>query len=667
MNKKSFLSILFLSLLIVGCNGNPSNTSSIDSNTSNNSISTSDPLSVDLTKVFNELTSDELALEATLLYQEFKNIDDITAEYEMETIITSYISSNEYYISEVDETSVYFEEHYFKSDEGYLLYKELLKDNTVEEVVDESSKFDELVVNPFKTLDVSDLEVKDNRIIVNFNTDFEVLSYLITGYEFEIENIYLDVDSDGDLTNIVIETTYDDSYLTSYGVYVKNTYNAKIMSRGEIVIPTLEPKEMTPELEKLQQAFEQLKNNNYTIDYHDVDFDGENDVIINALVTEKAVLITYNEEERGYLEDENGVAPFKVDKTNGVKLLGQKVPQKGETLKNDYLATFDYSAAVFEYLGENRYFLPAKTSFYRDASNLLPDVVIGDNAELVVAGALFITLGENTITFDYMWEIPNFNYGGTTKVIVSDIGSTVFPYDVDTTYVEKEPSTWRELDETLADKLHTLIEDENNLPFFKPSDDIETNYNEEGKNLTITYKSIEKETLATTLQQYIQLLKDKGYVYKETIDGTEVYYLGEEIEVRVGIDEQNLSFTIDVYSHRTLVRPTKTTWKALDEKYGTSNESKLTIAIGDPNLLPCYDFNKEYHYFENENLYMFMVQSYDKNIDESGYLNDFHNDLLALGYELKVENDKNVYYYQDIFTVKVDCSYGYCTITLNIL
>ena len=93
---------------------------------------------------------------------------------------------------------------------------------------------------------------------------------------------------------------------------------------------------------------------------------------------------------------------------------------------------------------------------------------------------------------------------------------------------------------------------------------------------------------------------------------------------------------IYVYSHKVYVMPTKTTWEQHDVKYNTNVKSELDNLLGDANLLPCYDFEKQYYYMPSSstNSYILMAQNYADNIDESGYYAAISQDLIDLGYVL---------------------------------
>lgn len=166
------------------------------------------------------------------------------------------------------------------------------------------------------------------------------------------------------------------------------------------------------------------------------------------------------------------------------------------------------------------------------------------------------------------------------------------------------------------------------------------------------------------------MLLDAGYEYKGKNDYDEdSYFLGEEIEIGLLKDEAYNAFMISVYSHKVYVMPTKTTWEQHDVKYNTNVKYELDNLIGDANLLPCYDFEKKYYYMPSSstNSYILMAQNYADNIDERGYYAAISQDLIDLGYVLDSSSGKDVFTYQDQFTVSIDASNRYCTITIKLL
>ncbi len=683
MKKRLYPFFLLVGLVLASCNSNStnssSNTSSSTSTTTSSTTSTttstiSTPKEIDLDVLHQNLTTTSLALSQNLLYEELSSDNVENVEAELTTMIDFYISSDEYFLTEYDSSgNTYIFDHYFKDENGFMSTKELLKDNTIEVSSYEGEMFDDYFINPFRLVEKSELSVENEKVVVN-SENFNYLVYLICGYDFSIESFVIDVDDENNPVSFVITSEIDDSYADSYGVLIRNTLTGLFVKKETVNVPVIEPGVLTEDHAKLKDAFDKLKAGNYSFHYHDEDFDGENSVDIDALVTNEAILITYGEEQYGFLDTDKGLVEFEVDNSSGNTLLnGTTIADATKTVLDDVISAFDYAPEVFNYLGNNKFTLPLSQTLYEDITHLLPDTILGDNSSLIVPGAFYIILNnDGSVEFNYMWEIPSFNYGGFTQVVVSNFGTTEFPYDVNSQFVEKQPTNWFEYSSDFAMQLQQLIGDANKVPFYNPEEAelMDVGYDESGNYAYIMYSMFEEGTISACYEELIQLLTSNGYVHKGQNEfEEESYYLGEDIEIGIIYDESYNAIMLSIYSRKVYVMPTKITWTDHDSKYGTEVKTQLDELIGDASLIPCYDFEKQYWFLPNTDntVVTLSAQSYSDTMDEKGYYEAMKADLLALGYTLDSSTDKDVFNYQDQFTVSVDASFRYCTITITIL
>lgn len=677
MEKKFSCFFALLAVVLAACSPTDNNTTTTTTpggdSSSNTDTTTSTSHVTNLENVLQKLAVTNLGLLQELVYQEI-SVTTSAVENEIITNVDYYIDTNEYYMSEYNETTIYALEHYFKDENGDVSTKELSKDNTVAVTSYEGMKFDESFINPFMLVNVEDLKLVDNGVLVE-NDDFNSLVYLLCGYDFSIESVLVQVDENDNPTKLIITSTLDDTYASDYGVYIKNTLTGTFASKETVNVPTIEPGFATEDHKRLKAAFDKLKAGNYTLSYHDIDFDGEYPVDITAVVTNTATLININGgEEHGYLDTDKGLVEFEVDKTGETPIMrGTTLPDDSKTVAKDVLSPFDFAPEVFTYLGNNRFTLPLSLSLYEEAANITPDAFFGDNASLMVFGTYFVTLKDDgSIQFDYMWEIPGWNYGGVTTVIADNFGKATFPYDINSQYEEMQPENWYQFSPDFATKLNALIGDYNKVPFYKPleAEEMTAEVDESAGCAIISYSKFKEGTKQTCYDTYEQMLLDAGYEYKGLNDnGEDSYYLGTDIEVALLTMDGYDGILVSVYSHKVYVMPNKITWDEHDTKYDVDVKTKLEALIGDSSLIPCYDFEKQYWFSGNDTnkTYTLMAQSYADTFDEKGYYAAVCEDLKTLGYTLDTSSGKDIFNYKDQFTVYIDCSNRYCTITIQIL
>lgn len=668
--KKGLCSLVLLGLVLTSCT-NPSTSTTTDGNSSDSSSNTNTSVKheVDLDKVYQKLIASPLAVTQSLVYQEISAIDSNTIEFEVVTTVDTFISDSEYYYTEYDETTIYYLDHYFKDENGFLSTKELQKDNTV--LVDSTKdKFDELVINPFVLISREDLTVVGDEVVLQ-SEDLEMMFSLVSGYDFEFEKMVITVDKDDNPTGYLVTSKLDDSY-ASEGVLIKNVLTGTFTSKEELSVPVIEPGTLTEDHQHLKEAFDLLKTNNYTLHYHDVDFDGDVTMDANIVVTDSAVLVAAGEQEYGYLDTEKGLVKFAVDKTGDNPVMkGTTIADSDKSVVDDILTPFDFAPEVFTYVGDGKFTLPLSYSLYDSIPTTLPDTFLGDNTSLIVPGAFYVILnGNGTIEFNYMWEIIGLGYGGYTQVIASNFNSSVFPYDPETQYEEKVPTTWLEYSPDFSKTLQGLIGDDNKVPFYMPDMGImDVGFEEnDGVYAYVTYGQLTPEATTSVKETYVGMLLAAGYEYKGVGEFTgDSYYLGTDLEVEILAEPGFIMLCIR--SRKVYVMPEKITWADHDSKYGKSVKTTLDEIIGNNELIPCYDFEKYYHYSASGDgkTHMLMVQQYTGDFDERGYVEAFKNDLIALGYSSSVSGDKEIFTYKDQFTVSVDISNRYCTITIKLL
>lgn len=274
--------------------------------------------------------------------------------------------------------------------------------------------------NPFKDLTVDDFEFVENGKFKLVNKQKEV-AMCLTGWEESIETFYVNVENglivSMEITTALIEDE-DDTY---YSVY-----NFEVFDHGTAKTGVIDkPYERVNEHDILERALAKITNN-FTVNHRDI-WEGEDDVVYNVYVGEKAIYAAYYNGETlegyGYVELDGLVYQFNYD---GTTVTVADALAEYTTI-DDAKANFQaFNVALFNYEGNETYV--ARTPAIASAIASW----IGEDYDTQMLGQYANTLkimlkdGElYQITFDYLV----YGYEGTVILTYSNVDKTIVDID----------------------------------------------------------------------------------------------------------------------------------------------------------------------------------------------------------------------------------------------
>lgn len=452
------------------------------------------------------------------------------------TVVNPYNQNNNIY-SEIKgydgEGETYLEEngalnhHYHENEEGNAVVPTLTKENEVIEVevmtIDQDTleyvnvPYADLSDNPFKELELSDIAESETGFSVEIGEEDGLrFGYFLTGYEdIDVDRLAIEVEN-GQIGQISGECAEIGSALEQNLLFPEFTMS--LIAKDEAV------KEPTPypELEEQQaitEAFEKLKQGNYTASLIDVDSTGYYADIHGTLeVTEGLVYATYSHgiednEDNGYIVTKEGyIAPY-LEQDGGI--VGVAREQEG-TLQDILVADYSIDPALFVPKDENTFVLASEVTDYAYLAN--PAYYIDLSYDIVTPGTFTFEIGEDgySISYDYYYADVMGNYfDGYVSIKITDIGTTEPSYTIDdfTPYVA--PESFEELG--VAEALSPWLNgDVSALPY--PSEDmgvglVETQETNEYFGIYATPLGETEEDLTALIEAYKAALEAAGWVY----------------------------------------------------------------------------------------------------------------------------------------------------------
>ena len=283
------------------------------------------------------------------------------------TVVNPYDQSNNIY-SEIKgyegEGETYLEEngalthHYHENEEGNAVVPTLTKDNEVIEVevmtIDQDTleyvnvPYADLVDNPFKELELSDIDESETGFAIELSDEDGLrYGYFLTGYEdIEVDKLTIEVEN-GEIGQIKGECADIGTALEQNLLFPEFTMS--LIAKEEAVNEPTPYPEME-EQQAIAEAFEKLKQGNYTANLIDVDSTGYYADVHGTLeVSEGLVYATYSQgiednEDNGYIVTKEGyIAPY-LEQDGGI--VGTAREQEG-TLQDILVADYSIDPALF--------------------------------------------------------------------------------------------------------------------------------------------------------------------------------------------------------------------------------------------------------------------------------------------------------------------------------
>lgn len=544
--KKVCLSLSLIALFVIsGCT----------ETTSSESQSTKPVASYDVNAVLNRLQT-PLALKGELQLNaiETGNPNNVVTD---ESLINTYISSDEYYVHEVSKVDqvIYNDTHYSKNEDGVVTQKAIDRHNEVQTylmVYEDGvtpAMFDDLFYNPLASLGDLDLSYDGQYSITidsTFTTDEEItfgelVAIMFIGEQFDISTLTITLDENylpETLSFVSDEMAAQDNSGTTYTMTY--TYEAQLTTREDLNIIDVVPYPELEGMEKMEAALQAIQNQNYTVTCYSSAV-SETEPTFTAVVTKDGYLVTQSDETYGLISDPNGGVASVVAENGRLKAVEETYADEEIT---DYLTPGDYNVNLF---------LPTELGYvlmdaFSELNYLLPDSMFNLLYMYMSTPIIFEVADDlSKITYSYSFS---FITEGIITVELTNLGTTVFPYDLETEYDPYfVPTSWEELDASVKTELDTLFGKDFNevVPFYYP----EEGYSYFGVwsgagNLEI---SVASDTRAQEiLEEFTTLLTENGYTYQGLNENDEESYVNAEgIEVGINYLDFFGSYVIQIY------------------------------------------------------------------------------------------------------------------------
>ncbi len=450
--------VVFSSFLcLTSCTPNNDGSSNSSSNNST-SISNND----DIVALVNNLQQ-SFALKGNFVWE--------TIDYDNEEIMepVSYINNvymdeDEYYLyQESNETNLVTKNwHYFKNpltrNIAHYQRNHLNEVNLVD-ISDEQGItfiYDDFYLNPFTCFDSNDfIKIDDNT----FSLDIEnvestaiipaMLFYYSNDYPFEVRKLNIITDDNNNPISMSLET-FGLRFEVNYDFYAVIKYEATFTNREELDNINKVPYEIDDDISGYTTFVDRLKEHNYTVTIHDTD--KENSEIYTdykAIITKEGVALSISgtreeiNKESAFITIENeGVVEVDTSDTNN--LIGLTLPIPSVDLSY-YMCDFSYSYAFIEKNADNQYIL--KKDAPSDVVYLLPDARYNENSDAIDLSSLKFTINNNEMSYTYNYQNNEWNNstGGTITVTVSDVNTSIFPFNKANYRAKNVPTSWQEV------------------------------------------------------------------------------------------------------------------------------------------------------------------------------------------------------------------------------
>ena len=474
-----------------------------------------------------------------------------------ESLINTYISSDEYYVHEVSKVDqvIYNDTHYSKNEDGVVTQKAIDRHNEVQTylmVYEDGvtpAMFDDLFYNPLASLGDLDLSYDGQYSITidsTFTTDEEItfgelVAIMFIGEQFDISTLTITLDENylpETLSFVSDEMAAQDNSGTTYTMTY--TYEAQLTTREDLNIIDVVPYPELEGMEKMEAALQAIQNQNYTVTCYSSAV-SETEPTFTAVVTKDGYLVTQSDETYGLISDPNGGVASVVAENGRLKAVEETYADEEIT---DYLTPGDYNVNLF---------LPTELGYvlmdaFSELNYLLPDSMFNLLYMYMSTPVIFEVADDlSKITYSYSFS---FITEGIITVELTNLGTTVFPYDLETEYDPYfVPTSWEELDASVKTELDTLFGKDFNevVPFYYP----EEGYSYFGVwsgagNLEI---SVASDTRAQEiLEEFTTLLTENGYTYQGLNENDEESYVNAEgIEVGINYLDFFGSYVIQIY------------------------------------------------------------------------------------------------------------------------
>lgn len=391
-----------------------------------------------------------------------------------DTILKTYLGSEEYFNQEIKEGEVIEETHYFKNAEGVAVTRKPSIDNS--ELIDtpvmdntyEDAVFDDNYLSPFKDLSLSDFTVQDElTFVLNISVfNSEYIHSVCTMYSGNLTSLIFKVDKENKQVNFeyVAEFSYEgDPNIVRY------TGEGSVVSKEEIGITEVKLFEKTAESQLIDEKLALLNKQEHAFKYTVIDPDDNSvDKTYEVIVNPDIVYIKLTEDgvtsEYGFMDTEEGYIDFDIVKDGDkVQFVAKNKATKDKTVA-DSLVDFSMAGEFFVFK-EGQYYLRSNLGLNDYLDRFLPSAFIDKDTYSVDEETFKMDISDSSMKIEY-----DYSYGLWHKVIeVTSFEGAKIPYDDYEIVHFTNPTSWTEVD--FYEDLVALLGSEervNDIPFVYP-------------------------------------------------------------------------------------------------------------------------------------------------------------------------------------------------------
>lgn len=391
-----------------------------------------------------------------------------------DTILKTYLGSEEYFNQEIKDGEVIEETHYFKNEEGVAVTRKPSFDNS--ELIDtpvmdntyEDAVFDDNYLSPFKDLSLSDFTVEDElTFVLNISVfNSEYIHSVCTMYSGNLTSLIFKVDKENKQVNFkyVAEFSYEGN-----PNIVRYTGEGSIVSKENIGITEVKLFEKTAESQLIDEKLALLNKQEHAFKYTIIDPDDNSvhetyEVIVNSDI----VFIKLTEDgvtsEYGFMDTEEGYIDFDVVKDGDkVQFVAKNKATKDKTVA-DSLVDFSMAGEFFIFK-DGQYYLRSNLGLNDYLDRFLPSTFIDKDTYSVDEETFKMDISDSLMKIEY-----DYSYGLWHKVIeVTSFEGAKIPYDDYEIVHFTNPTSWTDVD--FYEDLVALLGSEervNDIPFVYP-------------------------------------------------------------------------------------------------------------------------------------------------------------------------------------------------------
>ena len=432
--------------------------------------------------VIEEFDAGEFLLETLKgeigLFMNFRkaqvNLDTGIETNPEDTILKTYLGSEEYFNQEIKDGEVIEETHYFKNEEGVAVTRKPSFDNSklidtpVMDNTYEDAVFDDTYLSPFKDLSLGDFTVQDElTFVLNISVfNSEHIHSVCTMYSGNLTSLIFKVDKENKQVNF--EYVAEFSYEGNPNI-VRYTGEGSVVSKEKIGITEVKLFEKTAESQLIDEKLALLNKQEHAFKYTIIDPDDNSvnktyEVIVNSDIVYIKLTKDGVTSEYGFMDTEEGYIDFDVVKDGDkIQFVAKNKATQDKTVE-DSLVDFSMAGEFFIFK-DGQYYLRSNLGLNDYLDRFLPSTFIDKDTYSVDEETFKMDINDSSMKIEY-----DYSYGLWHKVIeVTSFEGAKIPYDDYEIVHFTNPTSWAEVD--FYDDLVTLLGSEervNDIPFVYP-------------------------------------------------------------------------------------------------------------------------------------------------------------------------------------------------------